>query len=72
MATFPGDVLLIHGDTHVYRRDQPLTDEEGGVLANFTRLETFGSPDVGWVRVVADTVKGDVLEIEPRLMKRWF
>ena len=69
---FPGDVLLIHGDTHTYRMDQPLTDEKGWVLANLTRLETFGSPDIGWVRVVVDTLKGEVIEVEPRLMRRWF
>ncbi|MCY4645453.1 MAG: metallophosphoesterase family protein [Gammaproteobacteria bacterium] len=71
-AAFPGEVLFIHGDTHTYRMDQPLTDERGRRLGNFTRLETFGSPDMGWVRVVVDTVKGEVVEIEPRLMKRWF
>ena len=72
VAAFPGDVLFIHGDTHTYRMDQPLTDEKGRTLANFTRLETFGSPEIGWVRVVVDTVKGEVVEIEPRLMRRWF
>ena len=72
VAAFPGDILFIHGDTHTFRTDQPLTDGEGRRLANFTRLETFGSPDIGWVRVVVDTAKGEVVEIEPRLMRRWF
>ena len=72
VAAFPGDVLFIHGDTHTFRTDQPLTDGRGRGLANFTRLETWGSPDIGWVRVVLDTVKGEVVEIEPRLMRRWF
>ena len=69
---FPGEVLLIHGDTHDYRLDQPLTDDRGAVLENFTRLETFGSPDIGWVRVVVDTLRGQVIDVEPRLMRRWF
>lgn len=72
VAAFPGDVLFIHGDTHTFRMDQPLTDGKGRGLANFTRLETWGSPDIGWVRVVLDTVKGEVVQIEPRLMRRWF
>ena len=72
VAAFPGSVLFIHGDSHTYRIDQPLKDEAGRELANFTRLETFGSPDIGWVRIVADTAKGEVVEIEPRLMRRWF
>jgi hypothetical protein len=69
-AAFPGEVLLIHGDTHDYTVDHPLkragTTE---MLANFTRLETFGSPAIGWVRVVIDSVAGRVVEFEPRRMR---
>lgn len=36
-------VLLVHGDTHTYRVDHP--------LPGVTRLETYGSPFVGWVKV---------------------
>ena len=72
VAGFPGEVLFIHGDTHTYRMDQPLTDVRGRVLGNFTRLETFGSPDIGWARVVLDTLRGEVVDVEPRLMRRWF
>ena len=72
VAGFPGSVLFIHGDTHVHRLDQPLARDNGTVLRNFTRLETFGSPDIGWVRVVVDTLEGKVIEVEPRLMRRWF
>lgn len=70
-ASFPGQVLFIHGDSHEYRVDHPLmrpgTDE---VLENFTRLETYGSPDIGWVRVVVDSLAGRVVEFEPRLVRR--
>ena len=53
---FPGQVLLIHGDTHWQRIDHPLRDPETGKpLVNFTRLESFGYPFMGWVEVVADT-----------------
>lgn len=69
---FSGLVLLIHGDSHVYRVDQPLTDEEGRIYANFTRLETLGSPDIGWVRVVVDTVAGRVTAYERRRMRGWW
>lgn len=49
---FPGQVLLVHGDTHVHRMDRPLRDPRGGApLRNFTRVETYGSPFMGWVRV---------------------
>lgn len=38
----PGKVVLIHGDTHVYRDDEP--------LPGLRRVEVWGSPFVGWVR----------------------
>ena len=45
-------MLLVHGDGHRYRVDQPLTDPVTfDRLTNFTRVEVFGSPTVGWVRV---------------------
>lgn len=49
---FSGEVLLVHGDTHFQRIDKPLRDPASGeVVKNFTRLETFGSPFMGWVKV---------------------
>lgn len=72
VAGFPGPVLFIHGDSHDQRVDQPLRDSAGMVHANFTRLEAFGSPDIGWVRVVVDTVGTRFVAFEPRLMRGWF
>ena len=72
VAGFPGTVLLIHGDSHIQRVDRPLTDATGRVYPNFTRLETFGSPDIGWVRVVVDTVAGRITRYEPRRMQGWW
>jgi hypothetical protein len=71
VADFPGSVLLIHGDSHIQRVDQPLMDARGKVYENFTRLEVFGSPDIGWVRVVVDTVAGRITRVEPRLEGWW-
>jgi len=39
----PGKVVLIHGDTHIYRDDEP--------LPGLRRIETWGSPFVGWLRL---------------------
>jgi hypothetical protein len=51
-SAFDGAVLLGHGDTHIHRVDQPLKQPQSGkLLANFTRAEVFGSPDVNWLRV---------------------
>lgn len=38
----PGKVLLIHGDTHLYRNDEP--------LPGLRRIEVWGSPIVSWLR----------------------
>ena len=66
---FAGRVLFIHGDSHVQRVDRPLRDADGNVHHHFVRLETYGSPDIGWVRVVVDSVAGRFVEFEPRLMR---
>ena len=71
-ATFPGPVVAIHGDSHQERVDQTLTDASGRALANFTRIETFGSPEIGWLRIVVDTVAGRIVRVEPRRMRGWW
>ncbi|HEX4764275.1 MAG TPA: hypothetical protein VFU92_08050 [Usitatibacter sp.] len=55
-------VLFIHGDTHIYRVDYPF-----GVPVR--RLETYGSPFVGWVRVTVDPSKPELFTFEPELYK---
>jgi hypothetical protein len=72
VARYPKPVLLIHGDSHEFRVDHPLTNADGAPYEDFTRLETFGSPDIGWVRVVVDTVAGRFAQFEPRLMRGWW
>lgn len=49
---FDGQVLLVHGDTHLFRNDQPLRGDDGRVIRNLTRVESFGSPFASsWVHV---------------------
>lgn len=53
---YSGQVLLVHGDTHWQRIDHPLVNPTTKKpLANFTRLETFGYPFMGWVKVIIDS-----------------
>lgn len=53
---FPGQVLLVHGDTHTQHIDQPLRHPETKLpVTNFTRIETFGYPFMGWVKVMIDS-----------------
>ena len=51
---FNGQVALIHGDSHYFKVDQPLTNDSGTVLANFTRVETWGAGNVHWISAVVD------------------
>jgi len=62
---FQGQVLLVHGDTHWQRIDHPLRDH-GTTIANFTRLESFGYPFMGWVKVVVDTQTPELFRFEVR------
>ena len=64
---FDGEVLLVHGDTHRYRVDAPLRDPATGVpVANFTRVEVFGSPGMNWVRIRVAAEAGRVsFEVTP-------
>jgi len=48
---FRKPVVLVHGDTHAFRIDKPLLGiRSQRRLENFTRVETFGTVDVHWVR----------------------
>ena len=64
---FDGEVLLVHGDTHRFRVDAPLRDPATGApVANFTRVEVFGSPGMNWVRIRVTDVAGRIgFEVTP-------
>lgn len=55
---FGKPVLVVHGDSHIFRIDQPFTSADRqkrrAVLDNVTRLEVFGASDVHAVRVLVD------------------
>ncbi|MGZ5153432.1 MAG: hypothetical protein ACXWC5_25705 [Burkholderiales bacterium] len=56
---YPGEVLVIHGDTHWFRFDRPLVDPRSGRhVENVTRLEVYGSPFINWIYVTANTDNG--------------
>ena len=59
-------VLFAHGDTHTYLVDRPFRDGRGKAVENARRLETFGSPQVGWVRVMVDPNDAGLFRFEPR------
>jgi hypothetical protein len=60
-----GQVLLVHGDTHYFKVDRAGFDDATHQLANFTRVCTFGSPNVNWVKVTVDIHNRNLFAIEP-------
>ena len=49
---FSKPVVVVHGDSHQYQFDTPLIDPTtGDAVDNVTRIESPGSPDVGWAEV---------------------
>lgn len=63
---FGRPVLLIHGDTHMFRVDRPYWSEYRFEVPNLMRLETYGAPDVGWVEVHVDPDSPGVFGFTPR------
>ncbi len=50
IASFAKPVVLAHGDFHEYLIDKPF-DRGDPRLPSFTRVQTFGSPRVNWIKV---------------------
>lgn len=64
---FAGQVVLVHGDSHRQRIDQPMLDASGqAVVDNFTRVETFGYPFFGWIKASVDPADPQVFRFFPR------
>jgi hypothetical protein len=69
-------VVLMHGDTHYFRVDQPLftskdaVNEFGRQIENFTRVETFGFPEAHWVRVIVDSKARNVFTFKAERVQK--
>ena len=66
---FAGQVLFVHGDTHFFKVDMPLHAPDR-LLANFTRVQTFGSPSIHWVRVAVDPASPRIFQVSPVIVKQ--
>jgi hypothetical protein len=73
---FARPVILVHGDTHYFRIDnpfylQPKRGEPGRPsIGNFLRVETFGTPNHHWLHVSADTNSPGVFAFSPRIVTK--
>jgi hypothetical protein len=55
-ATMPGNVLLVHGDTHQYRDDEP--------LPGLRRVEVYGSPHIRWAKARIERTGTKLFNVE--------
>ncbi len=70
---FGKPVIMAHGDSHYFRLDKPklpvnLTDADA-FLPNFTRVETFGSSNVHWIKVLVDPKSDEVFQFSQQLVE---
>ena len=68
-VAFAKPVVLVHGDSHYFRIDKPLSSAASHRrIENFTRVETFGDPDAHWLRVTVDPGDPNVFTFRPQLV----
>lgn len=68
---FGKPVVLVHGDSHYFRIDQPLVSSKSRRrIENFTRVETFGNPDMHWIKVRVDWRNPNVFQFHPQYVRK--
>ena len=74
---YSGQVLFVHGDTHFFKMDKPLMsngadrdvrEATGTILQNFTRVMTFGSPAVHWLKIEVDPSSRALFKVSPMMV----
>lgn len=68
-------VVLVHGDTHYFRIDNPFHQRPKRgtagepAIANFLRVETFGTPNHHWLQVTVEPNNPNVFSFSPRILE---
>jgi len=66
-------IAIAVGDTHVFRVDKPLYyDDRMLLVEHATRVESFGSPHIHWVRVKVDPDAVEVFQFHQQLIMENF
>ncbi len=65
VRAYEGEVLLVHGDSHIYRIDKPLRDSSGQMIPNFTRVVVFGDSETWAVRFTVDPSDPALFTVRP-------
>jgi hypothetical protein len=72
-VAFGKPVVLVHGDSHYFRIDKPLMGSKSKRrIETFTRVETFGYPDVHWLRARVDPRDSNVFSFNIELVEKNF
>lgn len=70
-AVFGKPVVLVHGDSHYFRIDKPLLHPKTRLrIQHFTRVETFGYPDVHWLRARVDPKDLNLFSFHVQLVRK--
>ncbi len=82
---FGKPVVLVHGDSHYFRIDKPLPtppfdpaaafpplpwESDEPRLENFTRVETFGNPNVHWLKATVEASDRNVFSFQPVIVEK--
>jgi hypothetical protein len=62
---FDGQVLLVHGDSHYYKIDKAMFNEDGTLTSNFNRVQVFGSLENSWIEMTVDPSSENVFSFSP-------
>lgn len=65
VMAFGKPVLLLYGDQHRFMVDQPLRDNSGRTLTNFTAVQVFGDRDMHAVRISVNPENPNLFLIDP-------
>jgi hypothetical protein len=65
---FGGQVVPVHGDSRYFKLDKPLRRDDGKVLGNFTRVETFGATSTHWVSATIDPRSRNRFVFQPMIV----
>jgi hypothetical protein len=68
VIAFPGQSLLVHGDSHYFKFDKPLNYDNGQVITKFSRIETFGAANTHWVELTVDPSDPNLFSVKPRIV----
>ena len=73
-TSFQKPVVLVNGDSHYFRIDNPFRkgaspgQRPPPALENFLRVETFGTPNHHWLHVTVDPNDPNVFAFRPRIV----